>query len=170
MPDHEIFYSRANCISAVYSEDSIKIRDASESTGYGIRVLDKNRIGFSYCAEENEIKKAIEKAQGLAAFSPKTKFSFPSKQKYKSIDCTDKKIISSDETLLKEIIYEIKSSIEKSNAKPRVYASFATDDTKIENTKGMDCSYQKTMVSIFAEAMLGDGYGFCKDEIGRAHV
>ncbi|MBS3067495.1 TldD/PmbA family protein [Candidatus Micrarchaeota archaeon] len=155
---NETFYLKESGSSLLFSENEIKIKEAFESSGYGIRVFHDNKIGFAYCEQEKDLGKALDNAKKAARLEIKN-FSFVEKSVYKKINIMDRKILEIDETHLKDIIYEIKSGIEKFTKNCRINVEAGNLGLNIKNTSGLDANYEKTGIEIYAEAMLDDGFG-----------
>lgn len=158
--DHEIFYSANSDKSLLLSDNEIKIKQSSESSGYGIRVLHNGNIGFSYCQNEKLLKQTAEQAKKTAKFFVTSKFSFQKKSSYPKLDIHDKKVEELDETELREMLYEIKTGMDKHAKKSRISINSGELEVAIANSNGLYANYKKTNMSVYAEAMLGKGYGF----------
>ena len=65
MSDSEIFFQNSESTSLTFTGNELKIKENSEFSGYGVRVLDNKRVGFSYCQEESQIDSTIEKAKKI---------------------------------------------------------------------------------------------------------
>ena len=160
MLEHEIFYSETKETALDYSDKTLKVKEYDESSGYGIRVIKNNKIGFAYCQSRDGIKNAIERAAIISRHSMKSKFSFQRKKKYPRVKTVDKKIENMSEEDLKDIIYGMKSGMEKYTKKCRISGSYFSEGLILENTEGLDAGYRKTGMELYAEAMKGKGFGY----------
>jgi len=160
MVEHEIFFSKTRETALDYSDKTLKIKEYDESSGYGIRVIKNNKIGFAYCQSKDGIKSAIERAAILSRHTMKSKFSFQRKNKYPRVKTVDKKIENMDEKDLKDIIYGMKSGAEKYTKKCRISGSYFSEGLILENTEGLDAGYRKTGMELYVEAMKGKGFGY----------
>jgi len=156
----EIYFSKTTSYSLMLYGGKIKPREYDEITGYGIRVLKDGRVGFAYCAHENEIKKSLEKAAMASKFSPQSNFSFAPKATFPNVDIYDRKIANMDETELKNILEEVRNGAEKYSKNTKIIVSTSEEETRIENTNELEGEYSCTVLSIYAEVMDEDGFGF----------
>jgi PmbA protein len=160
MIPYEIFYSNERCISLEWSGNALKVKEFSEAVGYGIRVIKNRRVGFAYTENSKKIDDAIKNACEMARFSPVSNFSFQPPTRYEKVETFDKKVFALDEKSLKEILDEIKEAALKHAKMTRIIAEACNGKTSIENSEGLDCSYESTLLSIYVEAMNDDGFGF----------
>ena len=158
--DYEVFSSSNRELSCMFAENTIKVKEFSENSGYGIRALKDKKVGFSYCSSEKDIKGTIEKAATLSKFSPISTFSFQEKQNFEKLNSYDPKIAELSEEEMKSAVAQIADIVKSAKARPRIYFSTGTENVSLENTSGFNGSYQKTGVSVYTEATLGKGYGF----------
>ena len=158
--DYEIFKSSGRELSGMFAENTIKVKEFSESSGYGVRAITDKRVGFAYCSTKKEIKTALESAAKLAKFSPVSTFSFQEKRQFKKLKSSDSKIAELEESEMKDAIAQVADAIKSVKARPRVYFSAGTEETSLENSAGFSGSYTKTGITIYAEATSGKGYGF----------
>lgn len=161
MEDFEIYQSRETETSLNYSGNELKIKEINTENGYGIRVVNNSKIGFSYCQKEEDIKQAMKQAQNLSRYSEKTSFTFAQKTRYNEMGLFDKKISEKDLMELKDIVNEAVDAINSKGANARVILNEVIEKIKIENTNGIDAKYRKTIHSLYIEAMEGTGMGFC---------
>jgi PmbA protein len=157
---YEIFHSGGTGYSLTFSGRELKTREFSTESGYGIRVLKNQRLGFSYCEKKSEIRSAAKHAAILSKFSPKTRFSFAEKSKYKKLDIVDKKIqkITSEE--LRGILEQVRDGIEKYSKKARIILSAGGERISLKNSNGLHGEYDSTGLSVYCEGMKEDGFGF----------
>jgi len=160
MLEHEIFFSNTRETNLDYSDNALKIKEFDESSGYGVRVMKKGKVGFSYCQKKEDIQKSMKNAEVISKYSMKSGFSFQGKKRYPKVKTVDKKIESIDENELKDIVYAIKGEMEGYTKKCRISASSFSEGIIMENTEGLDASYRKTGMEIYAEAMKGKGFGY----------
>lgn len=160
MPEeHETFHSAGSESSLLFSEKEIKIKEYHEDSGYGIRVYHNGALGFAYCEEEKEIKNAIIQAKEAARLKI-ADFSFQNRSVYPKISTVDRNILDLDENRMKEILYKIREGAERFTGSCRIGIDAASAITHIENSNGLDATFEKTYISISAEAMLGKGFGY----------
>jgi PmbA protein len=160
MLNHEIFSLSSNTTSLAFSGGELKTKESDVSGGYGVRVLENNRVGFGYCQNDTDIKKATSEALKAAKFSVKTNFSFPSKATFKKPNLFDKSLDSPDLSELKDFVDFCRLSAEANGGKSRIICSTDSSSIKLENTSGFFGEYRKSNFSIYAECMDKDGFGF----------
>ena len=156
----EIFHCYGSSYSLSFASGFTKSKEQTYEEGFGVRILKKGRLGFSYCDKEKDLKNAMDNAASLTRFSPKTGFSFPTKAKYKKMNLVDKKIQNVQPDELNEIIGQVREGIEGKKGRPRVILSAGKENVQLENSEGFFGKYSATGLSIYTEAMNGDGYGF----------
>ena len=158
--EYEVYHTKDSGFSLKYSESAIKIKEFSESSGYGIRVLSDKKIGFSFGDKEEEIKNYIAQAQKATPFAVKSDFSFQKKSKYPSLLMVDKKIKDMTIEELKEALLEVKQGAQTYTDNIRIYMNNGSQYTKIENTNDLLLAYEKTNMGIYVEATKGEGFGY----------
>ncbi len=160
MIPHEIFYSNERSISLEWSGNALKVKEFSDKQGYGVRVLKNKKVGFAYTEQEEKIDEAIKKAEEISKFSPSSDFSFQPQTKFEHVKTFDKHVALLDEKLLKEILDELKDAALKYAKRTRIILTASQRKTSITNSEGLSCGYNKTLISIYIEAMKDDGFGF----------
>jgi PmbA protein len=158
--EHEIFHSSGFGYSLTFSGGEIKSKEESREAGFGLRVLKDERLGFSYCDKNKKINDAAKEAAALSRFSPKTDFSFVPKTRYPKLNIMDKKIKSIDANELKGIMDSVKDGVEKKAKKARVILSAGYELVSLDNSLGFSGEYDSTSISVYAEGMKEDGFGF----------
>ncbi|MFN7991163.1 MAG: TldD/PmbA family protein [Candidatus Micrarchaeia archaeon] len=160
MSDHEIFSVKSASARLAFSGGELKTKESDASKGYGVRALKDGRIGFGYCQDEGDIQKAIEEAEKLSRFSVRSGFSFAPKAGFSRLDLADQSFITPDFEMLKSYVDDSRSPIEKKGGKARVICSIDSSEISVENSAGFSGSYPKTVFSVYAECMHGDGFGY----------
>ncbi|MFH1785739.1 MAG: TldD/PmbA family protein [Candidatus Micrarchaeota archaeon] len=160
MLEHEIYSSISNSTSLVFSGGELKTKEIDSSSGHGVRVLHDEKVGFSYCQNDSDIKKTLEKAKTASKFSVKSKFSFAPKSNFNNLNIFDKSINPQDFNELMEFVDCARSSAETHGGKSRVICSSEIESVKIENTNDFFGEYKKSVFSIYSECMYDDGFGF----------
>ncbi|MFH1520547.1 MAG: TldD/PmbA family protein [Candidatus Micrarchaeota archaeon] len=160
MHEHEIYSFTSNSSSLAFSGGELKTKETDSDNGYGVRVLNKDRLGFCHCQKESDIKKAIEEAKTASKFSVKSKFSFAPKSSFTAPNIFDKSVDPVDFSSLKSVVDETKDAAESNGGRSRVIHSLGVSSVSIENTSGFFGEYSKSMLSLYAECMHGDGFGF----------
>ncbi|NYZ77043.1 TldD/PmbA family protein [Candidatus Micrarchaeota archaeon] len=159
-PPHETFFTRSRTLSLMLYGGKIKPREDSGNEGYGVRVLRDGRLGFAYCNREGNVGNAIETAASLSRFSPKSGFSFAPKAKAPHVGICDAGIGEMEAGGLKEILDEIREGAEKYSKNTKIMVSAFWENVRLENSEGFANGYKCTMLSVYAEVMDGDGFGY----------
>ncbi len=159
MSDSEIFFQNSESTSLTFTGAELKIKENSGFSGYGVRVLDDKKVGFSYCQEETELDPTIEKAKKISKFSPESDFSFAPKASYENLDIFDSSLDPSDFSNLKDLLYQAKESAESFGARSKIILSASKSHQKLHNSAGFSGEYDDTGFSMYVECMHGDGLG-----------
>ncbi|MEW6722856.1 MAG: TldD/PmbA family protein [Candidatus Micrarchaeota archaeon] len=160
MPPSEIYNHRLLSARMVFSGGALKVKEADSEEGYGVRVLSDGRLGFSYCQQFLGLEKAIKEAEALARFSPKSGFSFAPPARFPEADVFDSALAEPDFGMLHAFLEDTRSAAESLGGKSRIITSIDSAEVGISNSGGLSGSYRKTVFSIFAECMHGDGFGY----------
>lgn len=155
----EVYFQRSEFTSLNFSGGELKIRESSEESGYGLRILKDGRLGFAYCQDKEKLDEARERAGKLSKFSPKTDFSFPPQAGYGKPDIFDSDIEPSDFGKFRELLEQAREAAETFGARSKVVVSAHKSFTELENSEGFSGSYDDTGFSMYVEAMHGEGLG-----------
>ncbi len=159
MSNHEIFFESSESTGLAFSGGDLKTKETVAISGYGIRAVADKRLGFAYCQNEEELDQTIEKAKKMSKFSVKSGFSFATKSKFKTPQIYDDSVDVYDYPVLKELLDEAREAAEAFGGKSRIMVSAYKEFIKLQNTEGFEGNYKKTLFSLFAESMHGDGLG-----------
>lgn len=159
MEESEVFHLQENGFSLVFSKGQWKLKERHSDEGYGIRILDKGKLGFGFCQNEKEIPKAKKQAKTLAKFSPKTKFSFQSNKEKTKAKTENKTIASIQPEELKEMLDKLLNGAKKYAKHIRIHSQIDRMQLNLENPF-FEKAYGKTEFALYAEATIGDGFGF----------
>jgi PmbA protein len=160
MSGYEVYSYRSSSASLVYGGGELKTKEGDELLGFGVRALEDGRIGFGFCQNEGDLKAAIEEAKSLSRFSVRSGFSFAPKASFYLPDILEPAYESPDMETLKSYVDDTRAAIESRGGKARVMTSIESSSVHLENTSGFDASYKKTVFSLYAESMNGDGFGY----------
>ena len=155
----EIFNRSEGGLSMLFSGGEIKIKERHSQSGYGIRVISGGKVGFSYCDNAKDMAKTAEQAKLLCLLEAKN-FSFQKRAKYEKMNLVDRKITDCAGADAREIIYQIKGGIEKFAKQCRISLEVGSAKVAIENNFGLREKYEKTSISAYSEATIGDGLGY----------
>lgn len=157
----EIFFSKNISSSITAIGDKIKTKEISEEEGFGIRAKKDKKIGFSFCATQEEIEKTIQRAIKISKYSPKTKFEFKEKTKIAKWSNFDDRIDPMDIEYMRDqidAILAIAPSAKETNSK--IVISQNNSQIKIENHRGLEAQYKTSLFSAYIEFMNEEGSGF----------
>ncbi len=159
MSGHEIYKQSTEITGLTFSGGELKIKETSEFSGYGIRVLDDGRLGFAYCQDKSGLDNAKERAQRISRFSAKSGFSFAPESSFRRPDIFDPDLDPYDSENLKGLLNQAKDAAESFGARVKISITAQRSSTGIENTEGFSGGYDQTGFSVYAECMHGDGLG-----------
>lgn len=160
---HEVFRLSSESAGMVFTGGELKTKEAGSDAGFGLRVLKGGRVGFSYCQEERGLHGALEEAANCAQFSPKTGFSFTPRPKSAPrlhFPIYDDSLDPADFPAVKGFVDEARSAAESLGGNARIILSIDRSSAELENSAGFMGSYRKSGISVYAECMHGDGFGF----------
>ncbi|MBD3389851.1 hypothetical protein GF415_02745 [Candidatus Micrarchaeota archaeon] len=157
----EVYFSGAKTLSVEYGGSSYKKKEISEDKGYGVRIINGRRVGFSHTNIPENFSRAAETAARLSKYSPKTGFSFePPPKEYPKIKTTDKRISGLPPDLAFTAMEEILGGLRKYAEPTRISVSFSEASESLANTEGLSASCCYTDATIYAEAKKGEGTGY----------
>lgn len=160
MSESEIYYSKSSNTTLNFSSSELKIKEASQDSGYGVRVLNNGKIGFSYAQNENQLDEAKKNAEKVSKFSPKTNFSFPKKSSFPNLDLYDENTANSEIDTLRDLLKQIRTDSEVFGGHSRIILDCGSELVRIENSEGFFGEYKKSSFSAYVEVMHADGFGF----------
>jgi PmbA protein len=159
MPVHEVYSLSTESISLFFSSGELKTKEMDSSLGYGVRSLDKGRLGFAYCQKADDLKKTVEDAKKMSRFSVQSGFSFSPSSPYPRCDISDPSLSTEDYQSLRGFVDEARDGAESLGGKARVMLGVSSSHASLENTEGFRGEYDKTDFSIYVECMHDDGFG-----------
>jgi len=150
----EIFYSSSRSHSFSTVGDVIKTKEFDSDSGFGVRILKDDRIGFSYFTDLKKAEEAVKTAVSISKFSSEIKgFEFSCDKNFPNVEGTyDKKIgdLSADDA--KNFIYALASGV-KYHAEPiESDLDFGVSNIRILNSCGLDVSDKCTKISCSVQA------------------
>jgi PmbA protein len=160
MPAHEVFHRSSSSASLTFTGGELKVKEAAESSGYGVRALENGRLGFAYCQAEAGVTDALEKARKLSRFAVKSGFSFAPRARVPAPSIYDPALAGAEYKGLKALLDEAREAAQSLGGMPRVILSSDTSATSLNNTEGFSGEYRKTHFSLYCECMHADGFGF----------
>lgn len=156
----EIFFSKNISSSLTAIGKKIKVKEISQEQGFGVRVKKDEKVGFSFCATEEEINKTIQRAIKVSKYSPKTKFEFNEKTKIPNWSNFDKKIDPVDIDFMKDQIDRILAIAPEKGGNSKVVISQNATQINLENHRGFFGEYRTSLFSAYIEFMNEQGSGF----------
>jgi PmbA protein len=158
--DREIYRYGLQSSKLSYSGGELKSKENNDSSGIAVRTLEDGRLGFAYCQDESGLQDALAEAKKISRFSKPSAFSFVPKADLPKSDIADPRIDPENYTGIKALVDEAREAAESGGGKSRIICSFSRESVSIENSAGFGGSYGKTVFSLYAECMSGDGFGF----------
>lgn len=157
----EVYTSSAHSLNVEYAGNTYKSKEFSGDSGYGIRIIEKGKMGFSHSNLPGNAAPALRRARELARFSPQTSFSFePAHEKYPSPKTFDRKLSELEPESVFSAVEEILGGIREHATPTRVSVGFSNAQERIMNTSSLHAEGKYSSVSVYAEAKKGTGLGF----------
>ncbi len=154
----ELFYEEASSLLARSSLNSVEACKHSSGSGYGLRVVCKGRIGFSYFQRPEYAKHAIREAIRSAKLSAAEGYSLPSPSRYKRRKGYDRRVASLQEEKLVDLLLASMDAVSPADPlKAEVEASAST--VRIASTEGMDLESRSTLFAISSIAKKSESFG-----------
>ncbi|MBI5223322.1 TldD/PmbA family protein [Candidatus Micrarchaeota archaeon] len=160
MLEKETYFSSSDGLALSYTGGELKTKEIEKSSGYGLRILENSRLGFSYCQNEKDIPIAISTARKSAKLSGPTRFSFSPKRSSTRLSLFDKSLDLDSPSLYRDLLMEARDSALKKGVNVRVFLSAGFDFLRLENSSGFFGQYKKSYFSFFVEALYKNGSGY----------
>lgn len=148
----EVFHSSGQSFLLTSVKERIHSKQFNEESGFGVRVLKKRGIGFSFFSREQDAERAIKNALDLSDYSEKTDFHFPEKQTIAKAKCFDKKISELNEEDGKKLLLELLGGVKKKARPTECFVSFGGGEVEIVNSSGLSAAEKYSELSLSAEA------------------
>ncbi|ODS34944.1 MAG: hypothetical protein A7316_04750 [Candidatus Altiarchaeales archaeon WOR_SM1_86-2] len=173
----EVFYSSTKSHSFFVVGEEIKTNEFDSDSGFGVRILKDNRIGFSYFTDKNKAEEAVKTAVEVSKFSGEIDgFEFSGDKKFQNVDgIYDKKIVNLGAEDAKNLIDGLISGV-KCCAEPiESDLGFETSEIKIMNSGGLEACGKYTRISCTALAGYKDSsahesYASCSLDINAEKI
>ncbi|MFA5382390.1 MAG: TldD/PmbA family protein [Candidatus Micrarchaeia archaeon] len=147
--DYEIFYSKNDSTSIDTDKTNFNKKEHDYETGYGLRILKNNRIGFVFFSDKKHIKSSIQTAIQISKIRPALKgFNFYNINPKMRVKTYDKKILNLTENEMKETIQNMLNKIKTTPISCMLIKNIS--DINIINSEGLECSQKET--SLIAHA------------------
>ncbi len=147
-------------LTAVRFEGSkLKSIDVSQTSGIGVRVFSKGRVGFSASNSKNNIHEVFEKANQLAEFGEEVDILLPKNpHKFLELEIFDRHLESVDPSDMISIGESIIDDIKRIDTRIDVNLTLTKQfiEKSILNSSGLDVSFSKTIWGIEAEGVFVD--------------
>jgi PmbA protein len=158
----EAYTSTAHSLSVEYAGNTYKSKEFSSDSGYGIRIIENGRMGFSHSNTQGGAQAALTRARKLARFSPKTGFSLePAHGKYPSPETSDSRLDELSPDSAFSAVREILEGIKSRGATPtRISVALSRGKEQMANSSSLFAESDYTSVSAYAEAKKGSGMGY----------
>lgn len=152
-----------------FASNVLKSVSRHKRFGIGLRVVCDGRIGFS-CTTNPCSKNLVDDALSSASFGQKAYFSFPENGAFPEIKIFDGKVFSFDENSAKKTGKEVIERLRKAFPKAHCDADIGASRFYVHlmNSSGFSSSYEKSVFSFFAGALLTQEDGLL--EVHEGHV
>lgn len=144
----EIFCAMDNSKTIETAGKYIESFDQLIGEGYGIRIIKRGKLGFSYFSDASMFEKALKTALGVSKFSQPLGLTLPHKRKITEVKgLFDRKLSKITEGELSAIALDSIRSIKKANP---LKSFFTVSDSSIElaNSQGLDLHLRATSFSV----------------------
>jgi len=158
----ELFMEEGRSLLARSSLDKIEACTTSFERGFGLRVVAKGRIGYSFFTREQDADRAVAEAVRSARLSHNEHYSLPKKAKYPERKGFDPKVASmGEEQLVDMLLASMDATAEEAdplNAEVEAEDSYA----RIISTEGVDAEARETNfeISCVGKKKENTGYDF----------
>ncbi len=156
----EIYFYSEKSKRLELADGRIKVKSAESNEGYGLRVLDNGKLGFSYFTDETNFENALANAIAISKYSERTGFSFPEKRRCASIKSSSRRVVELSAEEIKGMIMQMEDILKKNKQRGRIVLETARANVEIENSAGLDAKTEYTKFTAYCEAMKKDGFGF----------
>ena len=156
----ELFMEEGRSVLARSSLDKIEACTTSFERGFGLRVVAKGRIGYSFFSREQDADLAIAEAVRSARLSHNEHYSLPPKASYQKRLGFDPKVASlGEEKLVDMLLASMDATAEEAeplNAEVEAEESYA----RIISTEGVDAEARETNFEISSVAKKKENTGY----------
>lgn len=156
----EAYFSSEKTKRLEMAEGNIKVKASESNQGFGLRILHKGRIGFSYFSAEKDYAKAFGDAREVSKYSEKTGFKFSGKRKYPKVKSFSERVADIDLNEMKEIILQMNDVLIKNGQHGRIILEASNAEIEISNTSDLNAKSAYSNFSAYCETMKKDGFGF----------
>ena len=158
----EVFYRSYKNIAVEIKDQAVESLSSSFSSGYCVRVIRNNRLGFSFSTEISESDQIIARAMEACRFVDEDPFhGLPASSSSGTIDIFDNAIRDMKEDDAISLAMQIeRAAYETDNRIKRVRkpsTSFTVSETIIANSRGVKAQYRSTSCSAQVTAVAESG-------------
>jgi len=159
--ESECFIQWGRGMGVTIEGDELKKASGGSTSGFGLRILKKGKIGFAYSTSFENIESTIEKALLLSRISPKRDVHFPPQAAYPSVSgIYDRRIADMALSDMVEIVEQMMAGV-KETARDAVVphggGGFGVEDFIIANSSGMECHERGSGLSSSVSCILDRG-------------
>jgi PmbA protein len=161
-PMAEVYQKASWMLSAEAKASEADAVETARSFGYCLRVIDRNRLGFSYSTDKNEMDRVIETAIEMSKHTEMDEFlSLPEPLEPKAPEVYDSSIeaLREEDVIEKAILVEQAALEEDSRVKRvrKASASFHVSDVHVMNSKGISYGYRATSCTAHVMSVAEEG-------------
>ena len=154
----ELFFEESDTLLARSSLDRIEACKQASDSGYGLRVVHKGKVGFSYFQRPGDADRAIREAIHSAKLSHGEKYSLPTPSRHQGRKTFDKRVASiTEEKLVDLLLASMDAAPPAEPMKSEVEAASST--TRIMSTEGIDLEARDTLFTIYSIAKKEESFG-----------
>ena len=155
----DVFIEKSSVVSLKYKANRCKEMNEKIVKGIGIRVIKKNKVGFSSTANIDNIENTIDDALMLSKFGEDVRFKLPHSSKKTDVITTDQRIKKLTPRKMRQIADEVRDGILDIAPDVNVDLSIKKVSESIElyNTRGLHVNFDIDSFTLHYSAMFVKG-------------
>lgn len=155
----EVFYLDNFHEEVVFENNTLKTVKKSQSSGAALRMVKDGRMGFVSSTNLADADKLLDNAEAITKYSEPKEFGFAKKVNYSDVIVKNDKIWDIPDEKMIEDGYRAVEAIKKYDTEILTNIKFLREKqrVKLENTNGVDASYDKDILSITLTGNLTEG-------------
>jgi PmbA protein len=152
----EVFAEAGRTVTARSSKSRIEVCEEGFGRGWGVRVVSKGRVGYSFFNDPRQYKHAVDNAVSTARLAHPERMRLPGRAAYRKVKSYDCDIVKTSESALVDLVSLLDSAASE-NAQPlRSEASAEFTGSVIVNSEGVYAYSRESMASVYCNAQKAD--------------
>ncbi len=155
----EVFFTESSTAEVTFEAGMLKSIEEKNTLGFGLRVINNGRIGFSSSSDPGRIDELVEQASASSQFGKEVQFTFPGAAAMRKIATFDSAVENfSSRQAIEEGTRTVDLLREECpKGLTNVYFSSSVSNVRIANTSGLDVSHRSTNFDHMILLMVVDG-------------